>query len=450
MSEELAIRDIANEVIQLARNSLFVDFRFMQRAISHISLEAYEGFESVYFACNGQKIYYDPTFVLAQYREDRKLVARSMLHSILHCIFHHDWVGMDIDRDLWNLATDIAVENTINEMSRQPNSVAVASRLTDQSKLIGELKKELTLLNAENIYKYFDRKLPANSEEGGGIVFVSTGTSLREDFISETRKAFQLDQHSLWMNASDDAASDEAVEMMKVWQDISKRMQMELETMNSGQDVLCANLQSINRTRRSYAQFLRKFGNHGEIMRMSEDEFDNNYYSYGMELYGNIPLIENLEYREQKHIREFVVAIDTSGSVQGETVQKFVQRTYDLIKSQESFDVRMKLHIIQCDDRIREDAVITTDDEFDRYINNMKILGLGETDFRPVFEYVNGLLEERKLVNLAGLLYFTDGQGTFPTKKPPYDTAFIIHTEEVYPPEVPSWAMRLILEDDFR
>ena len=182
-------------------------------------------------------------------------------------------------------------------------------------------------------------------------------------------------------------------------------------------------------------------------MRMSEEEFDNNYYAYGMELYGNIPLIEHLEYREQRHIKEFVIAIDTSGSVQGETVQKFVQRTYDIIKSQESFDLRTKLHIIQCDDRVREDAVVTSDDEFEKYMRNMQILGLGETDFRPVFAYVDELLMERKLTNLAGLLYFTDGQGIFPEKKPPYDVAFIIHTDEVYPPEVPSWAMRLILED---
>ena len=226
-------------------------------------------------------------------------------------------------------------------------------------------------------------------------------------------------------------------------------MQTELETTGE-KGVLSASLGRINRSRQSYAAFLRRFGNHGEIMRLSEDKFDNNYYSYGLELYGNIPLIENLEYREDKHIREFVVAIDTSGSVQGETVRKFVQRTYDLIKSQETFDTRMKLHIIQCDDRIREDAVIGTDEEFERYIQNMKILGLGETDFRPVFAYIDSLLEGHRLTNLAGLLYFTDGQGIFPARKPMYDTAFIIHSDEVYPPEVPPWAIRVILEEDMK
>ena len=39
--------------------------------------------------------------------------------------------------------------------------------------------------------------------------------------------------------------------------------------------------------------------------------------------YGNVPLVEPLEYRDDKRIREFVIAIDTSGSVQGDIVQSF-------------------------------------------------------------------------------------------------------------------------------
>ena len=421
--------ELTTQIIQLARNSLFVNFRFMQRAIAHIEMVRYaqepeDGDNAILWACDGVRLYYDPAYVLARYKENTNLITRSLLHSILHCVYHHDWIGRDVDVSLWNLATDIAVENTINRMGN--HCVAVPSAAS-QKVLIQTLESELKLLNAENIYKWL-REHNVSPEEA-----------------DKERAAFKLDQHSLWMNAGDDAVMDENI--MRVWQDVSKRMQMEIETMQLGQETLCANLERVNRSRRSYAQFLRRFGNHGEIMRMSEDEFDNNYYAYGMELYGNIPLIEHLEYREQKHIREFVIAIDTSGSVQGETVQKFVQRSYDLIKSQESFDLRTRLHIIQCDDRVREDAVITSDDELEKYIREMQILGLGETDFRPVFAYVDELLAERRLTNLAGLLYFTDGQGIFPEKKPPYDVAFIIHTDEVYPPEVPAWAMRFILDD---
>lgn len=416
---------LAENIIKLSRSSLFVSFRFMQRAISHIEAEVYTGTGNIYWACNGAQLFYDPAFVLGSYMENPNLITRSLLHSLLHFIYHHGWTGRNIDRALWHLAADIAVENTINELNA---ACVTVSSLSSRQAFISELKKDLKYLNAENIYRYLKDR------------------AYTEEAAADIRRDFMLDQHSLWLCDDDNAEEDAAV--IRKWKEVSKRMQTELETMSSGRDALCAGLQRVNRTRRSYAAFMRRFGRQGELLRMSGDEFDTNYYTYGLSLYGNIPLIENLEYREQKSIREFIIAIDTSGSVRGETVQKFIQRTYDLIKSQESFDIRMKLHIIQCDDRIREDTVITSDDEFDRYIAGMSIIGLGQTDFRPVFEYIDSLKADRQLTNIAGLLYFTDGLGIFPEKKPSYDTAFIIHTDEVYPPEVPGWAMRLILEED--
>ena len=424
--------ELASRVIELSRDTLFVKLHYMQRSISNIEIRPYAGMENILFACDGRVLYYDPLYVLARYRDNINNVTHALLHSVLHFVFHHGFTGGDLDTDLWDLSCDIAVENIIRGLGCSSADIPIQ---TLQEPLITELSDNLPLLNAENIYKYLSAGA-SEAEAGAGR-------------MQQIRSLFRMDQHSLWPDRAGKGIYDDSVDMIRIWQDTSRRMQTELETTGE-RGVLSASLGRINRSRQSYAGFLRRFGNHGEIMRISEDEFDNNYYSYGMELYGNIPLIENLEYREDKHIREFVVAIDTSGSVQGETVRKFVQRTYDLIKSQETFDLRMKLHIIQCDDRIREDAVIGSDEEFERYISSMKILGLGETDFRPVFAYVDSLLEEHKLTNLAGLLYFTDGKGVFPARKPQYDTAFIIHSDEVYPPEVPPWAMRVMLEEDMQ
>ena len=68
-----------------------------------------------------------------------------------------------------------------------------------------------------------------------------------------------------------------------------------------------------------------------------------------MQRYGNIPLIEPLEYKEVKKVRDFVIAIDTSGSCAGEVVQKFLDKTYSLFTQQENFFKKINLHIIQCD-----------------------------------------------------------------------------------------------------
>ena len=129
-------------------------------------------------------------------------------------------------------------------------------------------------------------------------------------------------------------------------------------------------------------------------------------------------------------------------------MQRFMHKTYNILKSTESFFSKINLHIIQCDAQIQEDAKITSQEEFDRYLENMKIRGLGGTDFRPVFQYVEQLRREKEFQNLRGLIYFTDGYGTFPERKPDYETAFVFIREEYELPEVPAWAIKLVLEQE--
>ena len=78
----------------------------------------------------------------------------------------------------------------------------------------------------------------------------------------------------------------------------------------------------------------------------------------------------------------------------------------------------------------------------------MQIRGLGGTDFRPVFEYVEQLRQNKEFTNLKGLIYFTDGYGAFPAKKPDYDTAFVFVDDEYNNPDVPPWAIKLVLQKD--
>ena len=68
-----------------------------------------------------------------------------------------------------------------------------------------------------------------------------------------------------------------------------------------------------------------------------------------------MPLIESLEYKEVRRVREFIIAIDTSGSVKGETVQKFITKTCNILTQTESFFTKVNIHIIQCDCGIKEE-----------------------------------------------------------------------------------------------
>ena len=59
-----------------------------------------------------------------------------------------------------------------------------------------------------------------------------------------------------------------------------------------------------------------------------------------------------------------------------------------------------------------------------------------------------GLIEAGEFSDLRGLIYFTDGYGTFPAYKPDYQTAFVFLDDEYRDPEMPPWAIKLVLQDD--
>ena len=424
--EEMA-KELAENIMTLARNTLMVHLRFMDRAISHLTLTC-DG--EIPFATDGRALYYEPWTVLQRYQAEPNAVNRDMMHALLHCVFRHWFVGQDIDRARWDAACDAAVECAISDLH---SPVLQSQREVNQLMTLEMLRREVGTMTAERIYRWLGEQ------------------DYDEDDLYRLRRELKADEHGLWYGGPEPEAErqQDVDDLEQMWQDVSRRMQTELETMRQeAAGVLVQNLRSLNRAKHDYTAFLRRFGVRGEVVRLSDEEFDNNYYTYGLSLYGNVPLIEPLEYREQKRIRDFVIAIDTSGSVKGDVVQSFIQHTHDILSKQENFFTKVNMHIIQCDDQVREDVHITGREEFQAYIKTMQIKGLGQTDFRPVFARVEELIRRRELTDLRGLLYFTDGLGTFPEKKPPYDTAFIIHTDDYHEVQVPPWAMHMVLTED--
>ena len=49
--------------------------------------------------------------------------------------------------------------------------------------------------------------------------------------------------------------------------------------------------------------------------------------------------------------------------------------------------------------------------------------------------------------NLKGLIYFTDGYGIYPPAMPAYDTIFVFLNEDDKKPEVPVWAIEVVLSE---
>lgn len=431
------IEDVAWEIIRLSRDSLIINLRFMDQAVSRLCPVASP--KSNMVSTDGVHIIYDPVYILESYKKGRELPVRQYLHMVLHCVFRHFNVDTLVDRKLWNLACDIAVENIINGLE----IIGVSSGVRkEQDQVVGQFNGKVKYITAELLYQYFLEQ------------------NLSPEEVSELAGKFFMDDHSVWYTEKKSLlpAPEENRQSLKDlsgdWKRISEKMQVDMETFSkaklAGSETgnFFQNLKEVNREKYDYAAFLKKFAVLGECMKMNEDEFDYIFYTYGMKMYGKMPLIEPLEYKEVKKIREFVIAIDTSGSTSGELVQKFLNKTYNIMKQQENFFSKINVHIIQCDSEIKEHVKITDQKEFDEYISSMVIRGLGGTDFRPVFSYVDQLIEQKEFTNLKGMIYFTDGYGEFPPKQPAYQTAVVYIDDEVNNPEVPVWAIKLVLRKD--
>lgn len=454
MDNQGRIDSLAKEVLSLSRGAILLNLRFMDLAVHKLFLLPNDKY---LWATDGTRLLYSPSVILKKYRNERTSVTRDYLHALLHCVFCHMYVNPFVRREIWNLACDIAVENTISDLGI---NAAESTREGQQKEITKNLSEKVKGLTAERLYRYFlDSEFSAEQ-------------------IDDLHRAFTVDDHCLWYRLSEgvqDTENDDqqgndisfqnpysgnqqsevpSQENENEWREISKRVQEEITSFTKARGEaagsLIQNLKELHREHYDYSTFLKKFAVLGETMKVNDDEFDYIFYTYGMKLFGKMPLIEPLEYKETKKIKEFVIAIDTSGSVAGDTVQRFIQKTWNVLKSTESFFSRINLHIIQCDAEIQEDYKITTQEECDNYLLNMSIKGLGGTDFRPVFAYVDELCTKKEFTNLRGLLYFTDGLGVFPQYMPQYQTAFVFLEDEQNNYSIPPWAMKLVLrEEDF-
>ena len=428
---------IGTRILSLCRSELYLSMRYLDLALSALSYDL--NLQTRTIATDGVHLFYNPNYLIHSYEDDPIAVNRMYLHIILHCIFRHMTQAEQRDPEDWNLACDIAVESVIDSMDYP----CIQRLITDRRQEYYD-SLQVSVLNAEQVYDVLT-KMTYSQKIG-------------------MRREFSVDDHRFWEQLQDDKQqqpngdnrtdspsspppSKDDVE--QTWQDISQKTQTSMETIQRDISLMAGNLrqhlQIENRQRYDYRAFLRKFAVTREEVRVDPDSFDDGFYNYSLQLYPNMPMLEELEYRECKKIYDFVIAIDTSGSCSGELVKKFLEETVTILLDGNSFFRTVNVHIIQCDAGIQSDTKITDPQHLNDMLQNFDVSGNGDTDFRPVFDYSEQLQQRGELLQLQGLLFFTDGVGVYPKKRPPYDAAFIFFDNSYAEHLVPPWAMKLVL-----
>ena len=119
--------EIARQIWKLSRDKLLVNLRFLDRALSSLNFRAQYGLAGI--SCDGKTVFYDPLYVLEQYKKEQNSITRAYLHLLMHCIFNHSYHYGKLEQEKWDLAVDVTVENAILEPLQVRDSVLIADQL---------------------------------------------------------------------------------------------------------------------------------------------------------------------------------------------------------------------------------------------------------------------------------------------------------------------------------
>lgn len=392
MSDKKEQEFLGKKILQNCRNELYLDFPYLDGAFAGLEYEADSSIMSI--QTDGEKIYFNPVFLLKKYAEDPETVRHGYLHMLLHCLYLHIFMKPDKDISQWDRDCDSFVEDLIDKAIQEKECRSLKKRWLDDTEV---------------------------ADPG-------------------------FDDHTLWQRTAEQASggrrTKEKWERILAYTSRNKtgtRSHAGTQTRNRQEE-----MDEIYRSKYDYRKFLKQFCRLREEVELDTESFDYIFYHFGMEHYGNLPLIEPLEYKEVNRLEELVIAIDTSGSCSKETVQRFLGETYSILSEKENFFRRMKVYIVQCDCFIQKVDVIHSEEEWKEYSRAVTIQGRGGTDFRPVFELIRQEKERRELKSLRALIYFTDGDGIYPRQKPDYETAFVFLNRTDKMKLVPAWAKCLI------
>lgn len=389
---------------------------------------------------DGVSLWFWPGQVLEDFRLDQDLPAKRLLHMTLHCLLGH----LPMRQEQLRAEPPPLPEefSSLSPAQRAARALSVFDTVADH-----KAARWMTLLCGTRFYNpdcLSDPDLPFSQLYQS---IISDADELR--FLSPDDPEIALDDHKRWspkaLAVFPSAGPDEGLPAPD-WQRLLG--QMAAQAKRSPQwGHLAGELESELRLGEespiSYTRFLRRFASPRERMFSDPDSIDFRWYHVGLELYGDIPLLEPTELSEPPLPDDLVLAVDTSGSCGGEVCRRFLRETASLLRDLSVGSSSFRILLLQCDTEIQQEFLLTSPDQLARLSEEFCPQGFGGTDFTPVFQRLEELRRDGTLPRVQGLLYLSDGYGDFPEEDPGYPVAFLLPEEEdefgFAPPDMPPW-----------
>ena len=398
-SSRRAWEEAAADALDASARQLALSLRYLFAALNRLKKVPDPRF--AYTATDGEHIFYNPMKLVTRTRTEPVSLNRAQIHMLMHCIFPAIRKASELsgeERRLWDIASDIHAEYIIDGMQTpallRPESDTKAHAYKHLSDRCG-------ILSVENIFHQLHGEAPET-------------TALWEEL-------FYVDDHSPWPQMNKKSRDN--------WDKQQAALASTLPAYGTGkgEQRLLRSLKLAERKKITYKDFLKRFMRIREDSMLDPDTFDYGYYNYGLSIYGDMPLIEELETKEIHALEELIIVLDTSGSCAGDVLEGFLTETLTLINDIRSISDKTAIRLIQCDKDIQSDTLISPSANVKSLLSDMELKGFGGTDLRPPFQYARTLMNSGR--RISGMIYFTDGYGLYPVARPPWKTAFIFPKE---------------------
>ena len=359
--------------------NLILDLPFFGYLLSNISLVITQNTKLKRFSIDSKFIYFQEAYLRTIHDEKRikSELKVDFIHLILHFIYQHNLRQKQFDPKIWSLACDIVIYQAIHHLELEYGNFK-----DSRTNFINQLPSNLLSLSSEKVYK---------------ILLDNADNPEINSNNSQTSESTETDFQRLLnqLNLSNSEICDLEVTSQHSNELISQQMDGLLESIFNrfSRDDIPNFIQSEINDR-----FLPKRNWRTELSLFLQ----NTIIQDTTWIHPNKRLISRNLYLPSKFKENLslMIALDTSQSIEDSTLSKFVRDTTSIIDTLAS----VKLTIVQ------SDAAIQSISEFD-YGETPKITSLkgrGGTDFRPVFNLLS-----KYDVDL--LIYFTDGDGIFPS-----------------------------------
>ena len=356
-----------------------------------------------------------------------------LIHEMLHCLWIHFWRFFNSDLKLANIATDIVINRFVKELSKVSNIIALPPNppggqiiYTDE---FGDDSEEVIYNKLADMADEDEKgNKPGDSSDGDPGDDPSDGDGppkpgkgggkgkIRKSDLDDYKGPgdFKAPPSKGEEGSEEGETSGETAKKLRdKWEQTQQSIAQAARLKGDFPGNL---IEELERTSASmdWKSILMNFVQSTATTDISEENFDRRYI-------GDDMFIEDID---TTAVEDIIFAKDTSGSMFRDWC---AQSCSEIQTAMETVKIK-RLWVLDIDADLDDDGVqeYGPNDKID-----FSVKGRGGTDFRPPFQWA----EEKCPTTPKALIYFTDGDGPFPEKAPPYPVMWMTFRKD--PSEYP-------------